>query len=411
MANRVFQLSGSCNNYPWGKQGSSSLAAQLCKKADKDFQIEDDEFYSEMWFGDYPDYPARVLETGELLKDVLEKHKEALLGKKAIDQFGGQLPFLPKILSIAKALPLQIHPNKELAAKLHAKDPEKFPDPNHKPEIAVALTKFEVFAGFKPLSEIEPLFKLPALQPFVPPDTKRWTDQTLREVTRNLLKADGPAVKRVASLLLSTPKADLGGTAQAAAAAHHIHDLLPRLQAQYGAEDPGALVALACMNYMVLGPGDALYIPADGLHAYLSGNIVECMARSNNVLNAGFCPPADRNSADLFAETLTFRAVHSAQDMLLRSKETGRSRTGRTRVYSPPMSEFDLLKGTLGPGEWDEIGESDGPGVLIVTRGSGMMEADGKRFELGEGSIFFVAPGVKVKWETAIGMEVHMAVA
>jgi mannose-6-phosphate isomerase len=402
MTDRVFQLSGSCNNYPWGKQGQQSLAARLCQKTVKDFHIKDDEFYSEMWFGDYPDFPARVLKTDELLKDVLDKNKEKLLGKKVLDQLGGQLPFLPKILSIAKALPLQIHPNKDLAEKLHAKDPDNFTDPNHKPEIAVALSKFEVFAGFKPLAEIEPLFKLPSLTPFVPPNTTQWTDQTLREVVRNLLKASEDTVKHVQQSLLSAPAPDLGS-------AGYIPSLLPRLQNQYGPEDPGSLVALLCMNFMTLQPGDALYIPADGIHAYLSGDIVECMARSNNVLNSGFCPPAERNSIDLFAETLTFKA-HSEGDMLLPSTETQRSKTGRTRVYKPPMSEFDMLKVELGPGEEDEIEEGGGPGVMIVTNGSGWMEADGERFQLGEGAIYFVAPEVGVKWATEKGMEVYMAV-
>lgn len=50
-----------------------------------------------MWFGDYPDFPARKLDTGELLKDVLQRHKEELLGKKVIEQLGGQLPYLPKV--------------------------------------------------------------------------------------------------------------------------------------------------------------------------------------------------------------------------------------------------------------------------------------------------------------------------
>ncbi|KAK4238620.1 mannose-6-phosphate isomerase [Achaetomium macrosporum] len=381
MADRVFQLTGSCNNYPWGKQGQQSLAAQLCRKTDKDFQIKDDEFYSEMWFGDYPDYPARVLKTGELLKDVLDKNKEKLLGKKVIEHLDGRLPFLPKILSIAKALPLQIHPNKDLAAKLHAKDPENFTDPNHKPEIAIALSKFEVFAGFKPLSEIKPLFRLPALRRFVPADTTQWTDQTLRDITRKLLTADEDTVKHTEDLLLSTSKSDLGNAA-------YILDLLPRLRQQYGPEDPGSLVALTCMNFMVLDPGDALYIPADGIHAYLSGDIVECMARSNNVLNSGFCPPADRNDINMFTDTLTFKA-HSKGDMLLPGKETPKSRTGKTRVYSPPMSEFDMLRAELGPGDEDEIGESGGPGVMIVVRGSGRMEADGQRFELDEGAIWF----------------------
>jgi mannose-6-phosphate isomerase len=41
------------------------------------------------------------------------------------------------------------------------------------------------------------------------------------------------------------------------------------------------------MNFLTLNPGEAIYIPADGIHAYLSGDIIECMARSNNVLNSG----------------------------------------------------------------------------------------------------------------------------
>ncbi|KAK3314335.1 mannose-6-phosphate isomerase [Apodospora peruviana] len=408
MTDKVFQLSGSCNNYPWGKQGRKSLAAQLKVRTDKDFEIKDDEYYSELWFGDYPDFPARVLETGELLKDVLDKNKEALLGKKVISELGGQLPFLPKILSIAKALPLQIHPNKGLAAELHASDPENFTDPNHKPEIAVALSEFEVFAGFKPLNKISPLFNLPALHPFVPANTTHWTDSTLREVVRNLLKADEVDIHGIIKVLTQTRHeifVDIDAV--------YILDLLPRLQEQYGPHDAGILVALTCMNFMTLHPGEAIYIPADGIHAYLSGNIVECMARSNNVLNSGFCPPADRNSIDMFADTLTFGA-HSVEDVMLRNQRSGRSKEGRTVVYKPPMSEFDMLKTSLKGGEWDLIAPGEGPGVMIVTQGKGKMRAssDGgeKEFELSEGFIFFVAPGVGVKLETEAGMQVHMAV-
>ena len=97
-AQRVFQLSGTCNNDPWGKKGKQSLAAQLCARTPgTDFKIEDEQYYSEMWFGDYPDFPARVLETGELLADVLKKDQQRLLGKKVVDTMDAQLPFLPKV--------------------------------------------------------------------------------------------------------------------------------------------------------------------------------------------------------------------------------------------------------------------------------------------------------------------------
>ena len=266
----VFQLAGTCNEYPWGKQGTESLAAKLCEKTPgTDFKIDPSKNYSEMWFGDYPDFPGRKLDSGELLADVLQKDKERLLGKKVIEHFDGQLPYLPKILSIAKALPLQIHPDKDLATKLHEKDPENFTDPNHKPEIAVALSKFEVFAGFKPLDEIAPLFKLESLKKFGPEGSGEWTNETLRNATRNLLKLDRKEVRALQTDLALISRERYGKEA-------YIIDLLPRLQDQYGPEDAGSLVALLCMNYMVFGPGDAIFIPADGIHAYLSGDIVEC---------------------------------------------------------------------------------------------------------------------------------------
>ncbi|OTA65745.1 mannose-6-phosphate isomerase [Hypoxylon sp. EC38] len=399
----IFQLSGSCNSYPWGKKGKQSLAAQLCAQTPgTDFHIKDDEFYSEMWFGDYPDYPARKLDTGEPLADVLQRNKEKLLGKKVIEKFGSQLPYLPKILSIAKALPLQLHPNKELAQKLHEKDPNSFTDPNHKPEIAVALSKFEVFAGFKPLDKIAPLFKLKPLQQFNPEQPDKWTDETLRNVTRNLLKSDLETVQNVQMELSKISKDQLGDAA-------YILDLLPRLQGQYGPEDAGSLVALLCMNFLVFNPGDAIWIPADGIHAYLSGDIVECMARSNNVLNVGFCPPGDRNNADTFANTLTFKA-HSKDDVYLPSQEYDKSKNGKTVVYRPPMSEFDMLKTDLGTSESEELTASEGPGVMIVTSGKGVMHADGADHQLREGFIYFIAPGVPVKFKSQDGLQIHMAV-
>ncbi|KUI59126.1 Mannose-6-phosphate isomerase [Cytospora mali] len=403
---RVFQLSGTCNNYPWGRKGKQSLAAQLCAKTPGlDFKIEDDQFYSEMWFGDYPDFPARVLETGELLADAIKKDQDTLLGKKVLENMDAQLPFLPKILSIAKALPLQLHPNKDLATKLHKQDPDQFTDPNHKPEIAVALSFFEVFAGFKPLEDVQSIFTLSALSPYLPAaPVEQWSNETLREVTRNLLKADEATVKTIEKDLLNTPRSALSSVK-----AEYILDLLPRLQDQYDPGDAGSIVALTCMNFLTFEALDAIYIPADGIHAYLSGDIVECMARSNNVLNVGFCPAADRNNVDMFANTLTFKS-HSREDVVLPRQKSERSKTGKTEVYKPPMSEFDMLVADFKAGESDEIKAGDGPGVFIVTKGSGKMSADGTEFDLKEGFIFYIAPGVDVKWETESGLQIFEAV-
>src|SRR6195952_367814 len=104
------------------------------------------------------------------------------------------------------------------------------------------------------------------------------------------------------------------------------------------------------MNYMTLQKGESIYIPADGIHAYLSGDIIECMARSNNVLNAGFCPRADRDSIELFSRSLTF-SPHSVDTLLLKRKPSLKSGTGVTFVYAPPTSEFDVLMTALSENE------------------------------------------------------------
>ncbi|KAH6683507.1 mannose-6-phosphate isomerase [Plectosphaerella plurivora] len=355
-----------------------------------------------MWFGDYPDFPGRVLATGELLADYLRKDKQTLLGDKVVKELDGQLPFLPKILSISKALPLQIHPNKDLAAKLHNEDPENFTDPNHKPEIAVALSRFEVFAGWKPLSEITPAFNLPALRRFIPDGVTTWSDETLRQVTRRILLAPEDEIEEAQNALASVSPEDLDHNG-------YILDLLPRLREQYGPGDPGTIVALLCMNFLVLEPGEALFVPADGIHAYLSGDIVECMARSNNVLNTGFCPAAGRDSVELFSRTLKF-APHSKEDVALPRKPSSRGLNGKTVVFKPPISEFDMLLVGLGNEEEEVIAAGEGPGVAIVTSGEGLMEADGKSFDVKAGYIFYTSPGVDAKWKATKGLEVYIAV-
>ena len=284
-------------------------------------------------------------------------------------------------------------------------DPHKFTDPNHKPEIAVALSRFEVFAGWKSLPDISSVFNTPSLRQFIPEGTTKWTNKTLREVTRGLLQASPETVAGIEKDLMELSKETLEELDHQG----YIVDLLPRLQDQYAATDPGSLVALLCMNYLVLEPGEALYIPADGIHAYLSGDIIECMARSNNVLNSGFCPRGSRDNIDLFANTLTFSEV-GKKDILLPSRKSSDGRKGRTIVYRPPIGEFDMLRVDLKRGEDEEVQGQKGPSVAIVTEGEGYLEGDGRVYHLHKGHVFFVAPGMPLGWETSSKLQVYIAV-
>jgi mannose-6-phosphate isomerase len=405
MADSVIQLKCDCNNYPWGRVGKQSLAATLCSKTNPDFKLDEDKNYAEMWMGTYPELPSYSLKTGEDLQQILNKNKEKLIGQAVLEKYGADLPFLPKILSIQKALPLQIHPDIELSKKLHKEDPENFTDDNHKPEIAVALGYFEAFVGFKPLADIENLLKLEPLQKYMPKNSQdgKLDDDALRELCRSFLSAEQDTVKSTIKALNSISKDSLGSQA-------YVLDLIPRLEEQYGSEDNGNLVALVAMNFLTLEAGSAIYIPADGIHAYLSGDIVECMARSNNVLNTGFCPPADRNSVDMFCKALTFKQ-HDPEEPLIKRLKTDKSETGKTTEFAPPMSEFNMLVTELGKDEHETVKAVKGPSIQFVTSGSGKMSVGGQEYDLPEGAIFFIGQGVDVKITARDNLAVYRAYA
>lgn len=63
--------------------------------------------------------------------------KPSVLGTDVYQKFGANLPFLFKVLSVNKSLSIQAHPTKEHAEILHQERPDVYPDPNHKPEMAI----------------------------------------------------------------------------------------------------------------------------------------------------------------------------------------------------------------------------------------------------------------------------------
>ena len=143
---------------------------------------------------------------------------------------------------------MQIHPNKALSERLHAEDPEKFTDPNHKPEIAIALGPFEVFAGWKPNNDIQGLFDdLEPLKKFLPDAYTHFNNDTIRSICENIFKASDESIKETQEALQKVSKEKLGTQS-------YILDILPRLQEQYSIEDPGNLVALLYDSTPPLSP-------------------------------------------------------------------------------------------------------------------------------------------------------------
>jgi len=216
-----------------------------------------------------------------------------------------------------------------------------------------------------------------------------------------MLSMSDKEITEVYETLTTIPTKDFGDHA-------YIPELLPRLAEQYEKSDPGNLVALLTMNYLVLNKGDSIYVPADGIHAYFSGNIVECMARSDNVLNTGFCPRADRDSIDLFTAALTFNP-QNAQDAILKSKSSDKGLKGHTKVLAPPMSEFDMLVTELKSNETETVKALGGPSIMIVTGGKGTLNAEGRDHEVKEGYVFFIGYNTEIELSAVDGLETHIA--
>lgn len=147
-----------------------------------------------------------------------------------------------------------------------------------------------------------------------------------------------------------------------------------------------------------------------GIHAYLSGDIVECMARSDNVLNTGFCPRADRDSIDLFTAALTF-SPKNANEAMLKPKSTDKGTKGHTKVLAPPMSEFDMLVTELASGQSETIKPLQGPGIMIVTGGKGALRAEDKEYEVKEGYVFFIGYNTQLELTAESSLETHLAFA
>ncbi|MEU6020492.1 mannose-6-phosphate isomerase, class I [Micromonospora sp. NPDC047134] len=244
---------------------------------------------AELWLGAHPGAPAAVERAGErvALTEVLAADPAGWLGEGVLDRFGARLPFLLKVLAAAAPLSLQAHPDAEQARAGYAADDARadghrnYVDPFHKPELLVALGPMEALCGFR-----DPAISAEVLAGLGVPELKPVLDA---------LDAGVAGLAEAVRLLLTWPSAQRAGlvaAVRAAAVAGPDADLVELLAEAYPA-DPGVVVALL-LNRVRLAPGEAIWMPAGNLHAYLRGTGVEVMAASDNVLRGGLTPkPVD----------------------------------------------------------------------------------------------------------------------
>ncbi|KAK8847508.1 mannose-6-phosphate isomerase, class I [Kwoniella newhampshirensis] len=436
-SNKIQRLLVKPNEYEWGKVGNDSMAARLTKNAsEQGFEIKSDQTYAELWMGTHPTNPAYLFSSPKtllskhiqsdpsLLGSAAEKFKTPFDGAKGSgteDQIEGHVPFLFKVLCCKQALPLQIHPNKELARKLHEKEPDKFPDTNHKPEIAVCLSPtFLGFAAFRPYHQIVSFLatvpEISQLSPRLQDDIKTFTSspsgETLQKVWEGFLHLgdDEKVVKRFTERVKKDGKKAFEGLEKGIDEEEKGRLVKATESAgKYYPGDGGLFSSLFFLNLVELKKGEGMYVGADGPHAWLEGDIVELMAISDNVLNVGFMPSEEKDTVSLVAQTVTCTPKSIPEIKLDSQPFSSKSSTGKTTVYSTPFEEFSILR-IQGD---DTLKALDGPAVAIVLEGdwsAGDVQAgEGSKVEGGEGTVLFVGAGTETKWSVKDKGEVWMA--
>lgn len=250
---------------------------------------------AELWMGAHPGDPSRI---GDVpLVDVLAKDPSGQLGVEVAARWDGRLPFLMKVLAAEEALSLQAHPSAEQAAEGYAREERQgiprdaatrnYPDPTPKPEMVCALTEFHALAGFRdPHRTVELLraVETPGLSPYVELLAADPNREGLRALFTTWITLPQPAIDALVPELLD-------------ACVRHVKDHGPfelecRTTLELGESYPGdaGVLAALLLNRLVLGPGEAIFLPAGNLHAYLRGTALEVLANSDNVLRCGLTP-------------------------------------------------------------------------------------------------------------------------
>lgn len=378
--------------YAWG---SRTAIAELQEREVPSAHPE-----AELWIGAHPG-DSSVLQAGGSepgqpgvsLLDAVAADPVAHLGAEVASRFESRLPFLLKVLAAAEPLSLQAHPTLEQARRgFEAEQAERVPmgsahrnykDPLHKPELICALTEFRALCGFRePAVTVQLLSQLasPELDRYVPLLAGQPDEHGTRALFSSIISMPAKVLVPLLDSVLAACIAQVRRGSQFDAEYRTALELGERYPG-----DPGVLASLL-LNRITLQPGEALYLGAGNLHAYLSGTGVEIMANSDNVLRGGLTPK--HVDVPELMRVLDF----SVGPVPVLRPEQQQPGVGR---YPTPIDEFSLA--VVDPGAVGPIGEGvtldhHGPLVLLGVRGEVQARvADGTELPVRSGGSVWVA--------------------
>jgi mannose-6-phosphate isomerase len=329
----VISLTNSSRHYAWG---STTVIPEFLGTGVTSEPV------AESWMGAHPSAPSRLVSGGGTvgLDSLISADADSVLGTDVVSRFGPTLPYLLKLLAADSPLSLQVHPHLEQARRGHAAEEaagvpvdaphRNYRDTNHKPELVFALTQFEAICGFRAprrAAEILAGLDAPLAQMLYGILAADPTPNGIRAVfTRLLEPATRPTPAEVLEVVLACASRLAHGSTSPRA------DRIVGLLARAYPGDPGVVTSLL-LNPVTLRPGDAMFIPAGGVHAYLEGFAVELMASSDNVLRAGLTPKhIDVHELLRSIDYVAAPPIRIAPEVL----------HGTTRVFYAPVDDFEL---------------------------------------------------------------------
>jgi mannose-6-phosphate isomerase len=330
--------------------------------------------------GGHPSAPSGTDRDGLALTldAIIAADPETELGAACVARFGPRLPFLLKVLSAEQALSIQVHPSRAQAQAgfraenergLAPGDPGRnYVDDWPKPELLCALTPFEVLAGLREPADAAAFLRALAVGRLEP--MSGGPIAGLLEAILTWPEAEQAAL--VAEVVAACTQLALTGGPYAEPAAAAV---------RVAADHPGDLgvVASLLMRHIVLAPGQAMFVPAGGLHAYLRGTGIELLANSDNVVRAGL------TGKHLDVPELLKLLDPSVVVPVL----SPRVLPDGISWYDSPAPEFRLYLLELAGQTVALPGE--GPRVLLCTQGSAVLRSQpGQAIELGQGESCFI---------------------
>ena len=353
---------------------------------------------AELWMGAHPAEPSRLCqpEDSEVsLAAAIHANPVAVLGRECTTRFGARLPFLLKVLAVARALSIQVHPSQARAAAGFAREQaahtpqaeRSYVDPYAKPEMLLPVTEFVALAGLRPRDRVIQMLTsldVPALRPVL-------------LTVKSTAGQAGPA--SVLAILATWPRAQR--RALASSICQRAHGLLGRTATSLDRDEQSSLgwvIALAeqhpddplvvaplLLRLHRLEPGQPMYLPDGVPHAYLSGIGVEIMASSDNVVRGGL------TSKRVDSQALADLLAPDAAPLLTVPRVTLSPHEVR---WQPPVPDFALSRVevsnvpvTLSREPSDPVG----PEVLLCLNGEVTVSSDGGDVSLRGGQSAFVS--------------------